>query len=714
MATSNKKALVSAPKARNPSELKPNGHKPPPALPPAEVKRSAPARRMRTKTVTTVTPVTPAIPSLSPVTPTTAVTAAATTLVSTLPAAAPAAEAELPPPGGTANPLTLANRPGGRTMKRILLIDLSQRELQERAKLKIRRDRLEAIQRTEDSSGGLSTDQEAELARIDAALDSDLPVDAFYRAVASAVARKPWDELVSSRDYLLEHGLFGSQQIEPTQKGLGAHEQEIAFVCGLLELDNYTLSTASGFIKKVTEAQGEYRQNQALFDAAYDTFSRRFEVTLQSQIDKGLVDADVIGCVVPGGSISARRGGKAATATSGDCEIVPLGKDKVSVISARNVAAVVRKLVNDGVTADDPWISSRLESAFNMQTGVVDGAPPSALEIMLPDLEEAVDIEIQAENLHAVQAIYFTYQLEEMRMFQVVERIVELFRQGLLPLGRGPVGDYLFNYYKKAAERITEGERRDLYMRVFGSPGGNPQNEPNRDFNELWLRFVSAVSSFSRQLTVERMLRNAIPMAVSQEQVRKAGRDLGANLSRNGYGIAYFAATEMQQTILEFRDVLQNAELRNAFGARDMWQVIDQVNVNYLGGARNTHRYRTQSRAGAVIIRWIANNVQRLANVGGPVIQIEQIVNAQLRAASGTNNPTVDPTDWDLVNACEQWLAVGGVQDQSIEQYSQPIEAPTMTSRPIEMPQVARDMLSGMGVSLNGSGMPNGIGMPGL
>jgi hypothetical protein len=32
--------------------------------------------------------------------------------------------------------------------------------------------------------------------------------------------------------------------------------------------------------------------------------------------------------------------------------------------------------------------------------------------------------------------------------------------------------------------------------------------------------------------------------------------------------------------------------------ARDMWQVIDQVNTTYLGGARNSHRYRTQSRAG--------------------------------------------------------------------------------------------------------------------
>ena len=589
-------------------------------------------------------------------------------------------------------------------MKRILLIDLSQRELQERAKLKARYDRLTAIARTENSSGGLSSDQEAERQRIWDALDSDVPVDTFYQTVAATLRHRPWADMVRHHDHVLKHGLYGSQQ-RPLQKDLGDHEREIAFVCGLLELDNYTSPTVTSFIKKITEAQGEFRENEALFDAAYGTFARRYEVTLQSQIDKGLVDAAVIGCVEPGGPIEERLNVE---------KTAPASAEKVNVLSARNIAAVVRKLVRDGVTADDPWISSSLESAYNMQTGVVTGAPPSAMEIMLPDLEEDVDIEIIGENLHAVQAIYFTYQLEEMRLFQVVERIVDLFRQGLLPLGRGNVGDYLFNYYKKAAERITEGERRDLYMRVFGAPGGNSANEPNRDFNELWLRFVSAVSSFARQLTVERLLRNSVPMSVSQEQVRKAGRDLGANLSRNGYGIAYFAATELQQTILEFRDVLQDAEMRNAFGARDMWQVIDQVNVNYLGGARNTHRYRTQSRAGAVIIRWIANNVQRLASVGGPVIYIEQIVNPQLRAASGTNNPTVDPTDWDLVNACEQWLAVGGVQEQSIEQYSQPIEAPTMTSRPIEMPQIARDMLSGMGVGLNGNDLRASVGMPGL
>jgi hypothetical protein len=585
-------------------------------------------------------------------------------------------------------------------MPRILLIDLSERELKERLRLSQRKEQLEALARTALNASGLSDTQQAELDSIRTTLDSDQPVDEFYKAVAAHVAHRAWEDLSNRRDpeYVLEHGLAGSQQgVSPAQT-LGRVEQEIAAVCGLLQIDNATVPTQTRFTRRITEAQGEYRENQALFDAAFNKFSHNFQVTLRSQIAKGLVDPGILGCVNPGGSIAGRK-----NAGCDEDKAAPASTDLVSALSARALAAVVRRLAQDGISANDPWIASRLENAFDTLSGAVSGRPPSAMEIMLPDLEESVDVEIVKENLHAVQAIYFAYTLEEMRLFQVVERIVELFRQGLLPLGRGKVGDYLFSYYKRASERITEAERRDLYMRVFGAPGGNPAGQdPNRDFNELWLRFVSAVSTFARQLTVERMLRNSVPLAVSQEQVRKAGRDLGANLSRNGYGIAYFAATELQQSILEFRDVLQDPELRNAFGARDMWQVIDQVNVNYLGGARNTHRYRTQSRAGAVIIRWIANNTTRLSNLGGQVLAMDQIVDPVARATHTSNNPTVDPTDWDLVNACEQWLAVGGVQESSIEQYSQPIESPVITSRPIDMPQMARDVLNGAGISLPG------------
>jgi hypothetical protein len=82
------------------------------------------------------------------------------------------------------------------------------------------------------------------------------------------------------------------------------------------------------------------------------------------------------------------------------------------------------------------------------------------------------------------------------------------------------------------------------------------------------------------------------------------------------------------------------------------------------------------------------------------VLAIDQLVNSQVRAAFASNTPMKDPSDWDLVNACEQWLAVGGVQDPTVEQYSQPIEAPTMTSRPIDMPQAAREVFDQVGISL--------------
>lgn len=578
-------------------------------------------------------------------------------------------------------------------MTRILLIDLAERELQARSRLKSRADQLQVVDNTKESSGGLSADQQDELKRLRAVLDSDQPVDPFYRTVAAQVARRSWSELASGSDpdYVLKYGLFGSQQTTMAAD-LGVNEREIAAVCGLLQLDNITDPGNPRFVRSVAEAQGEYRQHLQLFNAAYAVSKERSVVTLQSQIDSGRLSPSIIGCITPDASIAER--------VAAELKQVPGADERVTAISARTVAQVVRRLVADNVTPNDTWLSSRLETAFNLLTGAIEGAPPSSLEIDLPDLEVAVDIDIVKENLHAVQAIYFSYQLEEMRMYQVVERIVDLFRQGLLPLGRGRVGDYLYRYYQKAGERMTESERRDLYFRCFGAPGGNPNaGEPNRDFNELWLRFLSAVSSFSRQLSVDRLLRSTVPMSVSQEQVRKAGRDLGANLSRNGYGIAYNAAIEMQQSILDFRTVLTDPDLRNVFGARDMWQVIDLVNANYLGGPRNTHRFRTQSRNGAVIIRWIANHVQQLSDISGPVLLVEQIVNPQLRVASD-RKPTVDPTDWDLVNACEQWLAVGGVQEQSVEQYAQPIEAPITSSRPIGMPQFARDALDAAGISL--------------
>jgi hypothetical protein len=597
----------------------------------------------------------------------------------------------------THSALTTTNDTREIVMNRILLVDLGERELKKRQELRARRQVLETIAATADTSGGLSSAQLSELEGIRALLRSDVAIDPFYRQVAATHQQKSWSELQSANDYVHEYGLLGSQRmLNNLNRELQVNEREIAAICGLLQVDGFTDADRRGFVQRISTAQGEYRENRALFDAAFKELSGRYKVTLQSQIDAGLVDPDIIGCDRPNDNPEERRG----LQSNSDLPFLPSPDETVCVLSARNIANMVRRLARGGTTANDPWLASRIENAYDMQTGVTEGAPPSAMEIMLPDLEESTDIDIVKENLDGAQAIGFASCCEDMYMPQVVERIVELFRQGLLPLGRGKAGDYLFNYYKKAGERMTEGERRDLYMRVLGTPGGeSTATQPNREFKELWLRFVSAVSAFGRQLSVDRMLRSNVPIAVSQEQVRKSGRDLAANLSLHCYGIAYFAATELQTMIGEFRDLLSDPEIRGCFGARDMWQVIDQVNANYLGGPRNTHRYRTQARSFAVIVRWLANRRERLGSHYGEVIALSALTNPQLR---GSDKPTIDPTDWDLVQACEQWLAVGGVQDASIEQYSQSVESPVITSKPIEMPQMAREVLDQAGISLPG------------
>ena len=122
---------------------------------------------------------------------------------------------------------------------------------------------------------------------------------------------------------------------------------------------------------------------------------------------------------------------------------------------------------------------------------------------------------------------------------------------------------------------------------------------PNREFNDLLLRFVSSVSSFVRQNNVDDLLRTRIAGAISQQQVRKSARDLANNLSLHGYGMAYFMATELQKQVKDVIKLLSDPDIRQSYGARDMWQVIDQVAALELGGARNSLRYRTMAASGS-------------------------------------------------------------------------------------------------------------------
>lgn len=505
----------------------------------------------------------------------------------------------------------------------------------------------------------------------------DLP---FFNALAAVVNKGLVSQAESLVDWLLAATAKEPQEIlrlfQLQSSGLTAEEKNLAAVVGLLSADReeppaYRLvprgvfdpdeeRRRQRFGKALFVAQGEYSTNQALFD-----------VTLPILITLG-------------------------------------NQGPFDEVKAVEWARVVRYLTARNVTAAEPQLGRRVNEALNSIQNVGDDLAPSDIPIDLPDLEEdgTTDHEIVADNIRALQPAYFAAMFEELKVFQVVDKLVELFQNGILPIGKGEAGNNLFRYWKETATRVSEAERRSFYARTLGFVGGDDGGFPNREFNDLWMRFVSGVSNFIRQNHVDDLLRTKIPGAISQQQVRKAGRDLAANLSLHGYGMAHFMATELQKQIKDVIKVLSDPDIKNSYGARDMWQVIDQVAALELGGSRNSVRYRTMAASSAIILGWLAKNARKLSSTSfGPILDMDEIRNPPPRPA-GTKAST-DPTDFDLVNACEQWLAVTGTQEELVQDYSQPKEAPNMTSKPIQIPSIARETLEAFGVPAMSYG-PNG------
>jgi hypothetical protein len=227
--------------------------------------------------------------------------------------------------------------------------------------------------------------------------------------------------------------------------------------------------------------------------------------------------------------------------------------------------------------------------------------------------------DVVPDNIRALGPIYFASMLDQMRAFTVADRLVELFETGMLPIDHHQ-GRSLVKARKEAAATFSESERHALYDRAFGIGGDAAGPASNREFESLWLRFMSAIVELLRQQEV------GAPddTAIAADGVQKAGRDLARNLSKHGGSLRAAALKTVKQidTVIQ---LLNDEDVRAAFDARTTWQVIEKVSAD-LGGARNVNVYRVLATSGRTIIEHLAND-----------------------AAAAT--------DADLVAACEAWIA---------------------------------------------------------
>jgi hypothetical protein len=292
-------------------------------------------------------------------------------------------------------------------------------------------------------------------------------------------------------------------------------------------------------------------------------------------------------------------------------------------------------------------------------------------------ISELPGTEIVAKNLRAVQTIYIAAMLEELKMFQVVDRLAQLFQLGILAVNRESAGRGLYKYLKETPLRLSETQRRNLFSITLGVAGGTDGAMVNREFNDLWLRFISSAATLKR----ERTRVESAGSTVDELSVKRAATDLARNLSLHGGGMALYAALELQQQIQKSIRLLSEPEIKSAYGARDAWQVIEQVATIDFAGAANASKFRTMAITGSTIISWLAANLSRLRpTTQRPLFRFGKSASAQAHLVEFQFSARA--SDNDLANACEQWLAVNGVTDDQIEQQLQtekPIRGTTAT-----------------------------------
>ncbi|MDP9096941.1 MAG: hypothetical protein M3N26_10405, partial [Pseudomonadota bacterium] len=383
--------------------------------------------------------------------------------------------------------------------------------------------------------------------------------------------------------------------------------------------------------------------------------------------------------------------------------------DKGPIVDAAEFAEVMRALAAKGVTAYESQLGRKVSEALDHVQLVTGDGVTSEIGIDLPDLDAYSNSEIVADNVRLMGPVICSAMLDELKAFQVVDKLLENAQNGTLAIGKGNAGALLYKRWKESPNRMSEPERRDLYAMTMGQPGGNPAIQGNTDFNDLWLRFVSSVSQFVRQQDVDRLLRAALPSATGAQQMRKAARDLASNLSLHGFGMTYYAALELQGEIKQMIALLDDTEIKAAYGAKDMWGVIDVVATQSLNGARTGSRYRTLATCGAIITAWLANNIEKILRPMGVLLDMMDVRSPMPRSAG--QKATSNPTDYDLVNACELWLADTATSDSRVDELSQPRMSPVMTSQPVPIPAFAREFLDeipGMGAA---AGMSMGMGM---
>ena len=264
----------------------------------------------------------------------------------------------------------------------------------------------------------------------------------------------------------------------------------------------------------------------------------------------------------------------------------------------------------DALRAQDEAGPVPEDSGLAQLIGLGPTAAKSLNETRLPERVAPYDEGVGTERIGSMADLYYLYQHERLGVFQVVEKLKELFRAGAVRLSSGEGALRLYRYDRRGVLRYTTHDRRGAYLRAFGyGPGPLPPGgRANTDFDSLFFTFARHVSKYWSDKRISDVIRERAndPSYGSVAITRRSGLALRNNLRFTSYGDVSVMRVEVLQLLDEAFRIVGSPDVRSLFGADSAWDVIDEVLARYFGVTPNSSARQRLAVSGRSILQWLA------------------------------------------------------------------------------------------------------------
>lgn len=258
--------------------------------------------------------------------------------------------------------------------------------------------------------------------------------------------------------------------------------------------------------------------------------------------------------------------------------------------------------------------SGRGEQGFLDLIGLGPKGPVDFADISYPYIEPDFDDAVIPSQLHAAAELYYIFQHEQMKVFQVVEVLQRLFRLGKIRVQRGPGAQGLYRLEKLKPMRYTRQDRMIAYRRAFNYGNAQPPAGAvvNRNFHRQLVGFMVSISQYFRDLLIGEVIRGG-PLIEQRPfgsiaTIQRIGLDMRYALDRSTYGNIFSLAMEVGHYLNQVLEILETPDIKKSFDANTKWDVIEIVSNRHLGGVAEPSQRAKMAESGRRILKFAADN----------------------------------------------------------------------------------------------------------